>query len=121
MQFDESGKLIISEDTPIHVLSYDEKPEIQTIATISDDLMPDEKHPTINRYYEYKHLGTLSLLAAIDLQTGEAKEPEAYWTNDVLDHRSFFQNNQLRFQIVLESGNIQIKNKDKLFMKLDFC
>ena len=72
MQFDESGKLIISEDTPIHVLSYDEKPEIQAIATTSDDLMPNEKHPTINRDYEYKRLGTLSLLAAIDLQTGEA-------------------------------------------------
>ena len=72
MQFDESGKLIISEDTPIHVLSYDEKPGIQTIATTSDDLMPDEKHSTINRDYEYKRLGTLSLLAAIDLQTGEA-------------------------------------------------
>lgn len=72
MQFDESGKLIISEDTPIHVLSYDEKPGIQAIATTSDDLMPDEKHSTINRDYEYKRLGTLSLLAAIDLQTGEA-------------------------------------------------
>ena len=72
MQFDESGKLIISEDAPIHVLSYDEKPGIQAIATTSEDLMPDEKHPTINRDYEYKRLGTLSLLAAIDLQTGEA-------------------------------------------------
>ena len=72
MQFDESRKLIISEDTPIHVLSYDEKPGIQAIATTSDDLMPDEKHSTINRDYEYKRLGTLSLLAAIDLQTGEA-------------------------------------------------
>ena len=72
MQFDESGKLIISEDTPIHVLSYDEKPGIQATAPTSDDLMPDEKHSTISRDYEYKRLGTLSLLAAIDLQTGEA-------------------------------------------------
>lgn len=72
MQFDESGKLIVSDDTPVYVLSYDEKPGIQAIATTSDDLMPDEKHPTISRDYEYKRLGTLSLLAAIDLQTGEA-------------------------------------------------
>ena len=72
MQFDESGKLIVSDDTPVHVLSYDEKPGIQAIATTSDDLMPDEMHPTISRDYEYKRLGTLSLLAAIDLQTGEA-------------------------------------------------
>lgn len=74
MQFDESGKLIVivSDDTPVHVLSYDEKPGIQAIATTSDDLMPDKKHSTISRDYEYKRLGTLSLLAAIDLQTGEA-------------------------------------------------
>lgn len=72
MQFDESGKLIVSDDTPVHVLSYDEKPGIQAIATTSDDLLPDEKHSTIHRDYEYKRLGTLSLLAAIDLQTGEA-------------------------------------------------
>lgn len=72
MQFDESGNLIASGTTPIHVLSYDEKPGIQAIATASEDLMPDENHPTISRDYEYKRLGTLSLLAAIDLQTGEA-------------------------------------------------
>lgn len=72
MQFDESGKLIVSDDIPVHVLSYDEKPGIQAVAATSDDLMPDEKHPAISRDYEYKRLGTLSLLAAIDLQTGEA-------------------------------------------------
>lgn len=72
MQFDESGNLMASDITPVHVLSYDEKPGIQAIATTSEDLMPDENHPTINRDYEYKRLGTLSLLAAIDLQTGEA-------------------------------------------------
>ena len=72
MQFNESGELIVSDDSPVHVLSYDEKPGIQAIATTSDDLMPDERHPAISRDYEYKRLGTLSLLAAIDLQTGEA-------------------------------------------------
>lgn len=72
LQFDEDGMLITSADNPLHVLSYDEKPGIQAIATTSDDLMPDENHSTISRDYEYKRLATLSLLAAIDLQTGEA-------------------------------------------------
>ena len=61
-----------SDGMPVHVLSYDEKPGIQAIATTSPDLMPDKKHSTISRDYEYKRLGTLSLLTAIDLQTGEA-------------------------------------------------
>ena len=72
MQFDESGKLIISEDTPIHVLSYDEKPGIQAIATTSDDLRPTEGNSCVYRDYEYKRLGTLSLIAGIDLLTGIA-------------------------------------------------
>ena len=33
---------------------------------------PSENHSTIKRDYEYKRLGTVSLLAGIDLQTGEA-------------------------------------------------
>ena len=74
MQFDEDGHLIPwAEDKEfVHVLSYDEKPGIQATATTSEDLLPDERHSTISRDYEYKRLGTLSLLAGIDLQTGEA-------------------------------------------------
>ena len=74
LQFDEEGNYIgIGEDGEnVHVISYDEKPGIQAIATTSDDLLPDKKHKTISRDYEYKRLGTISLLAGIDLQTGEA-------------------------------------------------
>lgn len=74
LQFDENGQLLpFNEDNQIvHVLSYDEKPGIQAIATTSEDLLPNENHKTISRDYEYKRLGTVSLLAGIDLQTGEA-------------------------------------------------
>lgn len=74
LQFDEDGKLLpFDEDFEVvHVLSYDEKPGIPAIATTSEDLPPDEKHSTFSRDYEYKRLGTVSLLAGIDLQTGEA-------------------------------------------------
>lgn len=73
LQFDEDGNLLpFNDGTVTHVLSYDEKPGIQAIATTSDDLPPTEGSGTIKRDYEYKRLGTLSLLAGIDLQTGEA-------------------------------------------------
>ncbi|MBQ9685300.1 MAG: IS630 family transposase [Oscillospiraceae bacterium] len=73
-QFDENGNFIpwAEDEEVVHILSYDEKPGIQAIATTSEDLLPDQNHSTISRDYEYKRLGTLSLLAAIDLQTGEA-------------------------------------------------
>lgn len=53
-------------------ISYDEKPGIQAIKNIAADLLPvPGKYPTQSRDYEYKRLGTVSLLAGIDLHTGE--------------------------------------------------
>lgn len=73
MQFDENGNLLPFEDGEVtHVLSYDEKPGIQAIANTAEDKLPNTQNGTIQRDYEYKRLGTLSLLAGIDLQTGEA-------------------------------------------------
>lgn len=89
LQFDENGKLFpFSEDDQIvHVLSYDEKPGIQAIATTTDDLPPNKTHKTFSRDYEYKRLGTLSLLAGIDLQTGEAIPlvRESHTSRDYID------------------------------------
>ena len=53
-------------------LSYDEKPGIQAIKNIAPQLQPVVgKYPTLQRDYEYKRLGTVSLLAGIDLHTGK--------------------------------------------------
>ncbi len=74
LQFDENGEFLPFDGTEprAHVLSYDEKPGIQAISTTGEDLQPNEDNGTIKRDYEYKRLGTVSLLAGIDLQTGEA-------------------------------------------------
>ncbi len=73
MQFDDNGNLIpYDEEESVHIISYDEKPGIQAIANTADDLPPTEDNGTIKRDYEYRRLGTVSLLAGIDLQTGEA-------------------------------------------------
>lgn len=73
MQFDDDGNIIIPEDEPmVHTVSCDEKPGIQAIATTSDDLRPRDGNGCVYRDYEYKRLGTLSLLAGIDLLTGIA-------------------------------------------------
>ena len=53
-------------------ISYDEKPGIQAIKNIAAQLQPvPGKYKTLMRDYEYKRLGTLSLLAAIDLHNGK--------------------------------------------------
>lgn len=57
---------------PITVVSYDEKPGIQAIENVSPDLPPvPGKYSCIARDYEYKRHGTVSLLAGIDLLSGQ--------------------------------------------------
>ena len=57
---------------PVAIVSYDEKPGIQAIASTSPDLPPEPGvHATFARDHEYKRHGTLSLLAGIDLLTGK--------------------------------------------------
>ena len=56
----------------VAIVSYDEKPGIQAIATTSADLPPEPGvHPTFARDHEYKRHGTVTLLAGIDLVTGK--------------------------------------------------
>jgi len=56
----------------VAIVSYDEKPGIQAIATTSPDLPPEPGvHATFARDHEYKRHGTVTLLAGIDLVTGK--------------------------------------------------
>ena len=72
MQFDENGTLIVPDDYKLTItVSYDEKPGIQAISNTAPDYA-DNRNGEVYRDAEYKRLGTLSLLAGIDLLTGEA-------------------------------------------------
>ena len=56
----------------VAVLSYDEKPGMQALDNTAPDLPPvPGKHSTIGRDHAYVRHGTLSLLAGIDLLSGE--------------------------------------------------
>jgi transposase len=56
----------------VAVISYDEKPGIQALATTAPDLPPQPGvHATFARDHEYKRHGTVTLLAGIDLLTGK--------------------------------------------------
>ncbi len=69
-QVELTNELQLPERT-ITTLSYDEKPGIQAIKNIAAQLQPVVNlHSTLQRDHEYKRLGTVSLLAGIDLHTG---------------------------------------------------
>lgn len=60
------------DDVPsIITVSMDEKPGVQAIKNVAPDILPEPgKQSRIMRDYEYKRLGTMSILAALDLHDG---------------------------------------------------
>jgi len=57
---------------PVYTVSVDEKPGVQALGTTAPDLPPvPGKYCGIGRDHEYVRHGTLSILAALDLHTGE--------------------------------------------------
>ncbi len=60
------------DDVPsIITVSMDEKPGVQAIKNVAPDIMPEPgKQSRMMRDYEYKRLGTLSILATLDLHDG---------------------------------------------------
>ena len=62
-------------EPPVVTISYDEKPGIQAIATTTPDLPPvPNQFASHLRDHEYIRLGTVSLLAGLDLHTGRITE-----------------------------------------------
>jgi transposase len=62
-------------EPPVVTISYDEKPGIQALATTTPDLPPAPKRFRSHlRDNEYVRLGTVSLLAGLDLHTGRVTE-----------------------------------------------
>lgn len=57
---------------PVYTVSVDEKPGVQALGTTAPDLPPvPGKYPGIGRDHEYVRYGTLSIIAALDLHTGQ--------------------------------------------------
>lgn len=57
---------------PIYTVSVDEKPGVQALGTTVPDLPPvPGKHAGVGRDHEYVRHGTLSIIAALDLHTGQ--------------------------------------------------
>ena len=66
-----SGTQEADEAPAVAIVSYDEKPGVQAIATTAPDLPPGPgRHSSVSRDHEYVRHGTLSLLAGIDLLSG---------------------------------------------------
>ena len=122
MLFDENGELHIpSGYQEVHTVSYDEKSGIQAIATISPDLSPNKENGTIKRDYEYKRLGTVSLLAGIDLLTGKAilLVRDRHTSDDFIDFLKILNDKYSQgdtIQVILDNHTVHTSKKVKQYL-----
>jgi transposase len=105
------------------ILSYDEKPGIQAIGTTAPDLPPvPGKHATISRDHEYVRHGTLSLLASIDLVTGEVigSVEERHRSEEFIEFLKQIDahyDEGLRIQIILDNHSAHTSKKTQAFLE----
>jgi transposase len=67
-----AGELQAERPHPVYTISVDEKPGVQALGLTAPDLPPvPGQAPTVSRDYEYVRHGTVSILAGIELHTGQ--------------------------------------------------
>ena len=104
-------------------VSYDEKPGIQAIKNIAPQLQPVPNiHSSIGRDYEYKRLGTVSLLAAIDLHTGKIIPiiRDRHRSKEFIELLKELDNqypDDWRIRIVLDNHSSHISKETRAFLK----
>ena len=109
------------EDNGVVTLSYDEKPGIQAVGNVAKDLLPTKKHGFIGRDPEYKRHGTVSLLAGMDLYTGEII-PLVRNTHKSADFIDFLKildekyNEKLKIRIVLDNHRIHTSKETMAYL-----
>ena len=104
-------------------ISYNEKPGIQALAVTTPDRPPVEgQHASHLRDYEYKRLGTVSLLAGLDLHTGRVIE-EVRNTHKSADFIAFLQKldstcpKHQRIRLLLDNHSAHISKETRSFLE----
>ena len=107
---------------PIITVSVNEKPGVQALATVAPDLPPvPGKHPTVSRDYEYKRLGTLSILASLDLQDGHviAKVHERHRSRefvDLLKEIDAYYPSDATIRVILDNHSAHISKETRAYL-----
>ena len=117
-----NNDVIIPELKDTITISFDEKPGMQAISMTSEELPPvPGKHPSVTRDYEYKRLGTLSLLAGIDLHNGIVTETVSR-THNSNDFIAFLKKldssypREKRIRLILDNLRVHTSTKTREYL-----
>jgi len=104
-------------------ISYDEKPGIQAIKNIAPQLQPvPGKYSDIGRDHEYKRLGTLSLLAGIDLHSGKVLPlvRERHRSREFVEFLSLLDREypaEWKIRLILDNHSAHISKETQAYLK----
>lgn len=103
-------------------ISYDEKPGIQAVKNIGAQLLPvPGKYASIGRDYEYKRLGTVSLLAGIDLHNGRVIPliKDRHRSKEFIEFLSLLDKTypkELKIRLILDNHSSHISKETQLYL-----
>jgi len=103
-------------------VSVDEKPGVQAIANVAPDLPPKPgRHPSVARDYEYKRLGTCSIMAALDLHSGRvtARVERRHRSREfilLLQDLDQFYPDECTIRLILDNHSSHISKETKAYL-----
>ncbi|MBN2009675.1 IS630 family transposase [candidate division KSB1 bacterium] len=106
------------------ILSYDEKPGVQAVKNIAAELPPvPGKYSSFQRDHEYKRLGTVSILASIDLLTGQiyGQAVDRHRSKEFIDHLQLLDSSypvKLKIKIILDNHSAHISKETQKYLTL---
>ena len=107
---------------PMVNVSVDEKPGVQAISNVADDILPNpKKNSRILRDYEYKRLGTVSILAALDLYDGHviAQVHDRHRSREfisLLKELDDYYPQHYRIRIILDNHSAHISKETRTYL-----
>lgn len=106
----------------VAVLSYDEKPGIQAIGTTAPDLPPvPGEHGCWGRDHEYVRHGTMSLMAAIDLVSGQVhgQVVERHRSREFVEFLELLNAHykpEMRIRVILDNHSAHISKETRAYL-----
>ncbi|MBM4295068.1 MAG: IS630 family transposase [Deltaproteobacteria bacterium] len=104
------------------ILSYDEKPGIQALGNVAPDLPPvPGEHSQISRDHQYIRFGTSSVLASIDLLTGQVHGMVAdrHRSAEFIQHLKFLNEHypkEITIRMILDNHSAHTSKETRKFL-----
>jgi transposase len=112
-----------TQEQTVAILSYDEKPGIQALKNTSPDLPPvPGSYSTITRDYEYRRLGTVSLLASMDLISGyvHGQVQNRHRSQEFIEHLKdldAFYPKDYKIKLILDNHSAHVSKETTTYLK----